>query len=409
MPHNEEALIGTWSGTHLLNTPVQITFDSDYTVRFNGDVGVWRTVVEPTGLSTLYMTFKNSLLLSNQYIIYGDTLIIITNRDNLILKKIDQPHVHVPVDLVSLVQTHQAQQTNSGLKQLQPNKHVIDCGSWNANAMPKIYQNDLWGVHFCLPPTWFYAITDYLPVILSCLEPGMILGRFYRPASEDALNRCYTSGYGERNVWFNPSFPSIRDISDRVFPIDGKNCKRVYDGEYYEKLGTLKARLVCLFSVFGDCFVFFGISSTDEKKFNDLAKVMDIIVRSVTFERPKSLLAPEALCGTYVDRSNCEVFSLTKDNRFEWKCKGKTDAKYGTGAWEILGSDLEGELKLHYDNGDFRKVMYLVTSGNKLTLDHSTVFECINAKLNGNLPTPVKLSSSLSLSSSKADAPVLVE
>jgi len=381
----EDKLIGTWSGTHLLNTPVQVAFNKDHTVRFNGDSGIWYTTNDQNNTPMLNMTFGNAVLLSNPYILVGDsTLAIMTDRDNLILQRVQQVQQCVPMDLLFLVQQYNNRQATNGSYDneylpLQPNAHVGATANeaWvSLPSMPKIYQNDHWGVHFYLPPTWFYSITDYLPVMLSCLEPGMIIGRYYRPANEQALDTCYKAGYGERNVWFHPSDPSLTDISSTVFPKDSLYCTKVLSGEYKEKLGSLKARLLAIFNTFGDCFVFFGITSTNEKKFNDLSNVMDTITRSLSFSPPKSVPAPQAIFGTYFDRHSRAVISLTRDFRFDWRCDGNIDEKFGTGSWDVLGSDREGELHFHYDNGYYKKVMYVFANDNKIAFDQSAYDVC---------------------------------
>jgi hypothetical protein len=363
MVNGDSTLVGTWEGSHLLNTPIRITFKPNHIVQFNEDGGIWHSKSDNNS-HTLYMQF-GTLLISNSFSVSENLLIIFTDRDSLILRKAQTPSTSpVNTDLLSLVQNIQ-----NG-NPVQSNRTAIYNDSWTgAPSMPKIYQNDHFGIHFSLPPTWFYSVADYLPVILSCLEPGMIIGRFYRPANEEALNHCYMQGYGERNVWFYPSFDSLHDISSQVFPKDSHYCKKVLHGYYHEQTGTLRARLLCLFSKFGDCFVFFGITSTNDKKFSDLSTVMDMISRSLTFSPPKANYAREAICGTYIDRNSSSVMSLARDFRFEWRCGGSTDPQYGTGSWDILGSDMEGEIHLHYASGYYKKVIYVVTSDKRITFD----------------------------------------
>jgi hypothetical protein len=366
----EKILIGSWAGTHLMNTPVRITFNDDHSVIFNNDdKGLWHTTCI-NGVNSLYMKFGN-LLMSNNYMVTGESIILMTDRDALILLKAPAVSPIPRGDLLSMLPTNSTQGTTLPL---QANHHVFTSGtdSWvSGPSMPKIYNNMHFGVSFCLPPTWFYSVADYLPVILSCLEPGMIIGRFYRPASEKALEHCYLQGYGERNVWFNPSFDSLVDISNSVFPRDRKYCKKVVHGYYQEQTGTLMARLLCIFSSFGDCYVFFGITSTNDKKFNDLCHVMNMIATSISFSPPKAKYALEAIGGTYINRQTGAVISLSRDGRFEWRCEGINDEQYGAGNWEILGSDLEGEIHLYYTGGQYKKVMYLFTTNRRVTFDQA--------------------------------------
>jgi hypothetical protein len=362
MDKRNEQLLGYWRGNHG-GASVTIQFNPDGTAVFCNEPGFFK--VDNSGLyPILSMTFNkeglSSFTTTNVFSITdGGDLLLDTERGALLLSRSSKsPRVTL---------------TSPPPNSYSPPIPQMNVGSVLKQNIPMLreYDNDYWGVHFSLPPTWFYTVTGYVPTVLSCLVPGLMYMRFHRPYTEAIRRLKYIEGYTEGHLFFEATLPDMLDVANSQNQI--LNRKKISFGDYIEKNASLLARAITISSVFGDCILIMGVCSDDQNKFTAMTNAMSHIAHTVRFEKPNSPSAFECLPGRYINQS-FELLELFHDLRFRWSCHGEVNAKYGTGTWNRAGNDLEGELMLKYDNLESRKIRFLCVDSNRSLQIEDTVY-----------------------------------
>lgn len=98
-------------------------------------------------------------------------------------------------------------------------------------------------------------------------------------------------------------------------------------------------------------------SDHERQKFRVMTEAMTQIVQSLTFYPPKAPLSYDSLPGLYVNNLG-SILEVKQDRKFTWR--GELDAE-GSGNWDRLGNDLEGELILTYNsNANVRRIRFVV-------------------------------------------------
>jgi hypothetical protein len=161
------------------------------------------------------------------------------------------------------------------------------------------------------------------------------------------MTKRYSNGYSERGVRFIPTQNAILELPTSQ---EYNRCK-YYSGDYCDSTNTLHARCLAVVSKFGDACLVFGMTDTTQSKFEILAKRLDEIAQSFRFTKPLAKLPEEVLPGKYYG-NNEQIVELGNNQTFSWCDEGK-------GTFECIGSDLEGEITLYFENGQPRKVRYV--------------------------------------------------
>ncbi|KAL0487678.1 meiotic nuclear division protein 1 [Acrasis kona] len=356
------SIIGRWIGPAIGSVPFDAEFHADGRVRFVGEEGTYDLIFTPNNKPVLKMTFlkKNNNphphVTTNSFQLNESTLILETDRGLLKLMRDcnNYPDVEPYQAIKPSVVRNVNDQTNRAVPKYTYNTTATNIDSYiphtsvdrsspsNQNILrqgftpQKQYFSEELGLYFTTPPTWFFSINEHLPVILSCVSPGIIFARTHRPQTEDNIRERYKNGYSEKHLIFSPLWPEMITIRE-----DGsRNRQIVLIGDYIERTSDLRATVTSIGSTFGDYVSIFGVVNGPASNFDALKLAILEIADTVCFYQPKALNSYASLPGKYISFDNKSTLLINPNSHFTWTKEGVVES----GKWDRMGNHLEGEL-----------------------------------------------------------------
>ncbi|KAL0480688.1 hypothetical protein AKO1_006994 [Acrasis kona] len=373
------AIIGDWEGEQNGGVGIEASFYRDGVVIFLKESGVYE-VMHHHYQPTLKMTFQKNdtgptFTTYNAFCITSDgRLLIDTDKNPLVLVRktfqtIQQQQQQEQQQQQQQQQVTQQQWPNSQPK-LAPTQRQVSSSEnvlrKNVVAMTE-YHNETWGLHFSTPEPWFFIVNDNIPSIYSTSEPGIMFVRFHRPYTDFIRHHKYRQGYREGNIRLDPTFQDMVDMPDTL--CTEKNRLKLSYGDYKDQNNTMFARAVTVISTFGDCMVVMGVCAADEKKFEGLAKAMNVIANNAYFTTPAIVSAYDSLQGTYVNYKK-DVLRLDPNLTFQWSYGGKEAQEQDGGVWDRAGNANEGDLVFNYRSGKMKSSRFICFNNGVMNIDN---------------------------------------
>lgn len=229
------------------------------------------------------------------------------------------------------------------------------------------YAHDRWGLSFAVPPNWKVGERRQALLLGSDTEPGLIVIRFVRKTTVQALAADYNEGLTEEGLQLMPSSPVEEFAAGGARGLAGEMGGVSADGY------RLRARIIGVSSPYGDAAVVLGL--TTEEKYPQLRPRVEAMAASMTFVPPKAAPVNEAVAGQYAffysssvggSYSRQDLLNLCSDGTFrrggEIYSSGGAGMAAGqsgnAGEWSAEGDEVQGVITLQYRGGRSEQVEY---------------------------------------------------
>lgn len=197
-------------------------------------------------------------------------------------------------------------------------------------------------------------------------EPGLMLVRFERQTTAQALLQGYAEGMEEEGVRLTPAVRAEEFAAGKNRGLAGELAGLGPDGS------RLRARIVAVLSPFGDAAVILGLTTQD--KYAALKPRVDALAATFFFDQPKTPAANTAIAGQYAFFYSSSVGSYSRQVLLNL-CSNGTFTRGGetytsntagalasqsgnAGRWSADGNDSQGVITLTYNNGRTQRVQY---------------------------------------------------
>ena len=239
-------------------------------------------------------------------------------------------------------------------------------------AAGRRYTHDRWGLSFATPPGWKVGERSGNLMLGSDTEAGLMVVRFVRKTSLEALGEGYREGLQEEGLQLMPASQLENFQAGTARGLAGEMAGNSSDGY------RIRARVIAVLSPYGDAPVVLGL--TTEEKYPQLKPRVEALARSMTFSEPQTPRVNAAVAGQYLyfysssiggSYSRQELLNLCSDGTFNRGGEIYSSGSGGTaagqsgsgGQWSAEGNDSQGTLILTFNNGETQQVAYRKSGG----------------------------------------------
>jgi len=237
------------------------------------------------------------------------------------------------------------------------------------------HTQEKWGLSFAVPPNWKVGERGGVLLLGSDTEAGLMIIRFMRRTTLQALAEGYQEGMQEEGLQLTPASQLETFTAGGARGLAGEMAGVAQDG------ARIRVRTIGVQSPYGDAAVVMGL--TTEEKYQQLKPRVESLASSFSFRPPPAASGPEFLAGQYYYISTSSYGSseryinMCSDGRFSSQSgtysTGGAGTAYGEGGqsaqWTSEGNETQGVIIVTYPNGNTERHEYqrsgsdLVVSG----------------------------------------------
>lgn len=231
------------------------------------------------------------------------------------------------------------------------------------------WSKESWGVRLTIPAGWKGGEKDGVLYLGGEHEAGLIVVRFSRQSSREAVLAEYQRGVQENGVSLMPTSPAQDFRGHSARGLAGELAGQGVDGTRY------RARGITLLSPQNDALVVFGITTPEQ--YTPLKAHVEAVAKSVVMTAPVVPKGGQVLAGhyeyVYVSPTGGYTreakITLCADGRFNkgGEMSGGGD-RWGAatnhnngGRWSSVGDGMQGSITLTYNNGQSETLNYRVS------------------------------------------------
>jgi hypothetical protein len=226
------------------------------------------------------------------------------------------------------------------------------------------YTQERWGLSFAVPTNWKVGERSQALLLGSDTEPGLMIVRFMRGTTVQALAQGYDEGMQEEGLQLMPTTQLQNFSAGNAQGLAGELAGTAQDG------ARIHARVIGVPTPYGDAALVVGL--TTQEKYAGLKPRVDALAASLSFTRPQAPPVLDFLAGQYFYISTSSFGSserylnLCSDGRFSERqdiySTGNAGTAYGerggSAHWTAEGDESQGTVTVAYPNGETSQFQY---------------------------------------------------